>query len=66
MGNENAARRKQREFLFLFNAETRNTELAGIIAKTDPVDTRWSSSFDNEEASTLRKRLISELKEFGC
>ena len=66
MNGEHAKRRLQREFLFVFDSETQ----CGAHAVTSPICQRGGtpppSPFDEEEAKSLRQRLISELKEFGC
>jgi len=66
MSQKNTPQRSQPEFLFLFDSKkphgSQISHSDGNKSPTMPSDT----VVDKDEAKVLRKKLISELREYGC
>lgn len=58
--------RQQKEFLFLLDNKSKFDAPTLTSQSANCEDKRHSSDLEKEEARILRRRLISELREFGC
>jgi len=60
------ADRRQREFLFVLNSKAARNQVIAKSKATERAACANQASFKSEETKEARKKLIAELREFGC
>jgi hypothetical protein len=66
MGKKQSVRRDQPEFMFVFNTTQGNCEGSAQTTRSESSQSNQRSNLDADEAKLVRRKLIDELREFGC
>lgn len=66
MSNHEEKRRQQREFLFVFNSQREHGQEKVQTDNTERTTVERQPNVREGQTNAARKKLISELREFGC
>lgn len=66
MGKKQSVRRDQPEFMFVFNSTQSSCEGSVETTRSGSSQSGERSDLDADEAKLVRRKLIDELRDFGC
>lgn len=66
MGKKQSVRRDQPEFMFVFNSTQSSSEGSVENTRSGSSQSGERSDLDADEAKLVRRKLIDELRDFGC